>query len=661
MLLWLNSLITAYSLVRYGRPWQGLIVSAAAMAIIDIYHPPLATSGIATAIYAVLALVLVTRVFYLKQAFQWREERVAEDSDTGGNLVRVTFLVAAMLVFVSWKAPSVVKAFVPDSPASNAVTEAWKNLRHNFENLTAPLHGSAQTAVEYFGDTFSLGTGSVLTDQTIFTVTPGIKPYSGLSYYWRMRSYDTYQDGEWSSTVGENYDYTPGSKLVFNQYTGRTEVQFQIAPAKDLSMLFSPGLLLSSNQKASLLVSRGAGLIQDITTVQVNPVLKAGKTYTINSSISTATVTEMEAAGTDYPDWVTQTYLQLPDNFPASIANLAKQITTGAQTPYEQAAAITDWLRNNITYSATIPDPPPGRDPIEWMLFDEKQAFCNYYASAEVLMLRSLGVPARWVVGYAQGELMTGTEQTTYRVRDKDRHAWPEVFFPGLGWVEFEPTTLQPNLARPAGDTGTDNSGSINTAPLAQPNDPRELPTKPALTDSSPLPFYDPKSRLLYATILIFGALVVFMIGFLTLSGRTKKRVVPEKSLPVLLEQRLRRNGYKVPYLISQWSDYIQLTSIEQVYYWVAHLEHFLGIRTSATYTPSEQIRAIEQLLPETAKPANQLLREYQKGIYSPHPANVLLAQAAMRQMWRLAFNYRLQKVFSWFKRLGSPQKAAPG
>ena len=656
VLLWVNSLTTAYTLVRYGKPWQGLIVAGAAMAVIDLYHPPLAASGIATAIFAVLALVLVTRVFYLKQAEKWKEDRVSEDSDTGANLVRVTFLVAVGLVFFAWKAPSVVKAFVPETPANGKLIETWQNFRHNFENLTAPLHGSAQTSIEYYGDTFSLGTGSVLTDQTIFTVSPSVKPNSGLSYYWRMRSYDTYQDGQWTSTVDDTYSYVPGVTMVFDQYADRTQVQFQFTPAKNLGMLFSPGLFLSSNLKTSLSVNRRNGLIEDITNVQVNPVVKAGTPYTVDSSISTATIADMEAAGTDYPDWVNQYYLQLPDDFPVSISNLATQITAGLETPYEKAEAITDWLRNNITYSAVIPDPPPGRDAIEWMLFDEKQAFCNYYASAEVLMLRSLGVPARWVVGYAQGQPENGASKISYQVRDKDRHAWPEVFFPGLGWVEFEPTALQPSLSRPSSDANIDNAGSINPASPAQPNDPREKPTPSNGSITNLDTGYHPESRFITASLLIFGALVIFLIGMYTLTGRVRRKPNPEKTLPVILERRIRERGWKVPYLVEQWSEYIQLSRIEQVYYWMAYLQRFLSIRTPANYTPSEQIREIERRLPGSKNSARKLLREYQKGIYSPHPANVSVARIAMRQLWRLALDYRLQKILSWITRRKTPE-----
>jgi len=76
-----------------------------------------------------------------------------------------------------------------------------------------------------------------------------------------------------------------------------------------------------------------------------------------------------------------------------------------------------------------------------------KQGFCNYYATAEVILLRSVGIPARLAVGYAQGDNVD--DPLLYTVRQRDAHAWPEVYFPGVGWVEFEPTASQPTLVRP--------------------------------------------------------------------------------------------------------------------------------------------------------------------------------------------------------------------
>jgi hypothetical protein len=126
---------------------------------------------------------------------------------------------------------------------------------------------------------------------------------------------------------------------------------------------------------------------------------------------------------------------------------LTMGITHGRDTPYDQAVAVTNWLRENITYSDQTEAPPPEAEPLDWFLFDYRTGVCNYYASAEVIMLRLMGIPARLAAGYARGTYEV--EQGAYIATAKDSHAWPEVFFPDIGWVEFEPTSSQDLLDRP--------------------------------------------------------------------------------------------------------------------------------------------------------------------------------------------------------------------
>jgi transglutaminase-like putative cysteine protease len=149
---------------------------------------------------------------------------------------------------------------------------------------------------------------------------------------------------------------------------------------------------------------------------------------------------------------------------------LARRIAEDSDKTYDIAESITRYLRENIEYNETVEEPPSNQERMDWFLFDYRKGFCNYYATAEVVLLRSLGIPARIAVGYAQGERQSeiievippGMEsqipdtsifdQTKFTVRQKDAHAWPEVFFPGYGWVEFEPTGNQDPLVRPSGE-----------------------------------------------------------------------------------------------------------------------------------------------------------------------------------------------------------------
>jgi hypothetical protein len=145
---------------------------------------------------------------------------------------------------------------------------------------------------------------------------------------------------------------------------------------------------------------------------------------------------------------VEQRYLSLSAALPQRVRDLAQDLTAGQPTRYDQARAIENYLRQ-IPYTLDLPDPPADRDIVDYFLFDLKQGYCDYYASAMVVLARAAGLPARLVVGYASGsyDLM----EAVYRVSEADGHSWPEIYFGGIGWVEFEPTAARPLIERLSG------------------------------------------------------------------------------------------------------------------------------------------------------------------------------------------------------------------
>jgi len=118
----------------------------------------------------------------------------------------------------------------------------------------------------------------------------------------------------------------------------------------------------------------------------------------------------------------------------------------GYDNAYDRAKALESYLRE-IKYNELIEAPPAGQDGVDYFLFDVREGYCDYYASAMAVMARAVGIPARVAAGYSQGEYNPDTE--AYRVREKNAHAWVEVYFPRYGWVEFEPTAAEPAIVRP--------------------------------------------------------------------------------------------------------------------------------------------------------------------------------------------------------------------
>jgi hypothetical protein len=116
---------------------------------------------------------------------------------------------------------------------------------------------------------------------------------------------------------------------------------------------------------------------------------------------------------------------------------LARDLTATEPTPYDRAVALEKYLRT-IPYTLDVDTGPRNQDIVEYFLFDLQKGYCDYYASAMVVMARAAGLPARYVIGYI-GETFDETNQV-YIITADQAHAWAEVYFPGFGWIPFEPT-----------------------------------------------------------------------------------------------------------------------------------------------------------------------------------------------------------------------------
>jgi hypothetical protein len=173
-----------------------------------------------------------------------------------------------------------------------------------------------------------------------------------------------------------------------------------------------------------------------VNNVRLGPV---GRTaYTVRSDTSVPDERRLRAAtDDDYPAEVRQLFLQLPTGMDSRIRQKAQEITREADTAYDKARAIESFLKRNFSYTLDLK--PTKTDPLAEFLFDLKEGHCEYFATAMVVMLRSIGIPARIVNGFQMGEY--NQISGFYTIRDSDAHSWVEAYFPGPDtWVEFDPT-----------------------------------------------------------------------------------------------------------------------------------------------------------------------------------------------------------------------------
>jgi transglutaminase-like putative cysteine protease len=193
------------------------------------------------------------------------------------------------------------------------------------------------------------------------------------------------------------------------------------------------------------------------------------KPYTVTASRTTPTRDSLLAA-TDVAinvDVAARYGTALPVS--QSVVDLAQRITGRATTPYDEAVAIQRWFtnpRNGYVYSVNASLPTPGQDPLEAFL-QGKHGFCEQYATAMAVLLRVVGLPSRVAVGFTPG-LAVPNHPGVYSVTTSDAHAWPEAWFPGTGWVRFEPTPAANGASIP-GYTVAPVPGGPSSGPSTQP------------------------------------------------------------------------------------------------------------------------------------------------------------------------------------------------
>jgi transglutaminase-like putative cysteine protease len=304
------------------------------------------------------------------------------------------------------------------------------------------------------------------TNQVAFQVT------SPTPSYWRLTALDTFDGKIWSSEA--KYTGVSGDlpRTAAPITTGETIVQsFTI---KDLSSIWLPAAF------APIAVSGGGNLGFDVESASLitDKASAQGLTYQVTSVVPNLQPSQLESADTlSISPELKQRYLQLPRNYPQKLRDQAVQITANASSEYERALALQDFFRNNFTYDLSV-RAGHGEDAIESFL-EQRRGYCEQFAGTYAAFARSIGLPARVAVGFTPGELTGGV----YVVRGEFAHAWPEVWFEGVGWVPFEPT---PGRGAPGAESythvaaqqaGTDDSTSNDsTATTAEPGGASAIP-----------------------------------------------------------------------------------------------------------------------------------------------------------------------------------------
>ena len=276
---------------------------------------------------------------------------------------------------------------------------------------------------------------------------------------WVGETYDTWQGESWSqSRPVARQPLREGSPFILPASLGEVPIG-----QSDLQTFYVAGatadLVFHAESAHELWFPTAKVYVAGDGTI-VSPIgLGSGSIYTVESQVSTATPAELRADDNPFslPPVTLRQEEQLPHPYPRVLA-LARSVTAGDTTTYDKVQSLIHWIGAHTRYSTNIPPLPAGADTVDEFLFGNRVGFCEQISTSLAVMLRSLGLPAREAVGYVPGGFNPITD--LYQVHADDAHAWVQVWFPGYGWQDFDPTAAVPPSAPSPGATALRDVGA---------------------------------------------------------------------------------------------------------------------------------------------------------------------------------------------------------
>ena len=650
---WVISASAGFHLTRHQNFLAVVLPSAIGLLVIQNYDNLFSGRLWFLAFFIFIALCLLGRLNFLQRQQQWRERRVFLSPENSLDLTSSMAVGAALIIILAWTVPLSITRIETLRATWKQITKPWTDFTDRMENaVTALKSPELTTPSEFYGTELELGLGFPLSDTVMFQVeVPDLaSEQKPPRYYWQGRVYDYFSKNQWYITGTTRNQFSPTTNgLAIPDTENGTLARFVFtAGAAKISLVYAPAQPVWISRPGSVLASQADNFL-NISSWNATPALQPGETYQVDAILSSPTIEGLRAAGTEYPRWVTDRYLQLPDNFSPRIQALAQEVTTQAQTPYDKATAITQYLRDNIEYAPSIPKPPALTDPLEWILFDYKKGYCVYYATSEVLMLRSLGIPARMAVGFAQGSGATREEGepggevvdftiSSFTVRKKNAHAWPEVYFPGIGWVEFEPTSNQPELNRPLAPRNPGEIDFGNRTPILPLEDQAGL-NEPPLNEA-----IDPTAgQGIYISVSVY--IMLLIIALPTLAIYVGRRYGISSRVPSFVRTAMERTGIEVPGWVLKWERWSSLSSIERSFESINFGLRWVKNAAPVHATPVERAGNLSTILPHLAPQIKVLLDEHQTTLYTSRTGDETKAR-------RAAYEIRTQVILSLLRHI---------
>ncbi|MBC1532634.1 transglutaminase-like domain-containing protein [Listeria seeligeri] len=453
--LWLLSYITTYSILRKQRIMSVLILTVSYLAVINTFTDYNSSWAIVRTVlegFLLLHLALTSRIA--------TPNRLNGNSLKRNGIIYHAFILFLLAVFVCSSLMLPKKAPIWPDPVP-VIRDA--------------LGINTTRTVGYSEDDTELG-GAVKKDNaTVF------KARTDNGHYWRVESKRIYTGVGWANEKStELQQFSSGDNFPIQLSEETT------GEAKTAEISFEASSEYAPYPYGTQAINSAVDTFNaNLTTEKITPT-DTIKNYTIELKTPVYNIETMQKADfSTLPDSFVSKYTQTPSKLPKRVATLANKITKDADSIYDKTKAIESYLSasGEFTYSTDdAKETPNGADYVDQFLFETKIGYCDNFSTSMVIMLRTLGIPTRWAKGYTpgEGEKDAKGDKATYTITNNNAHSWPEVFFPGTGWVPFEPTATFSNPENFQEPT-TETANKPDT-----PNESSSEASKPDTTEKTP-------------------------------------------------------------------------------------------------------------------------------------------------------------------------------
>ncbi|MCY3864047.1 MAG: transglutaminaseTgpA domain-containing protein [Chloroflexi bacterium] len=663
ILFWFLAYNANWHLFRLDRVWRVILPPGLILLVNFIFYSGGERLDVYLFGFLLMALVLIVRSNLDRREWDWYLRGVRVPTTVRRQFAAIGIFLSLLALAAAWAVPSndlqerlnAFQRFLASDPMQQ-MAEVWNR-------LFTPIEGEGSATTDYYGaDLLHLGGAIRLGDEVVFTVDA---PPSTQRYYWRSRVFERYADGQWSPSADLRItDRTAPLEVAMNREViggGRQSVRQRFTVGASSTRIYyaapQPQRIDGAGRIDLIYTDKPAATSMNVSVIRPLKLLRRGDTYTVDSLVSAATADELRRTSADYPDWVSGPNLYVGVRNPR-VLNLALQIVNeaAASHPYDRAKAIERWLRDNIAYNESISAPPPAVDTVEWVLFDAREGYCTYYATAMIVMLRHLGIPARLAAGFSQGNYDSELEQ--YVVREREAHTWVEVYFPGYGWIEFEPTSAQAPIQREGDELAGESEDPLRPDATASPS-PSPTPTATAtpspdvtLTAQASLEAQEQTFEQPSPTPTAAPSPTPTPVILPTVQPPISQDDPPPLSLlqPIILFALVVMLFTLILVIIAlllfwwwEWRGFGGLSPVSRAY---ARLERYiglLGINIGRTHTTLEKRRELQQRLPAAREPIRTISDLYTRERYGAanqdRNENKTVAETAEKAWYRTRGN----------------------